>query len=250
MTKRPRVLIGTLFSDVKDYAIREFFNNVRNFTYPEFDICFVDNSKDKKYHKKMFRHFNERKGKSNIKKLTVLHTPRIDERAEVFMAFSANELRNHFLRGGYDALLNLESDVISPTDIIERLLSYNLPVVGATYFSGEKSDSYPMIIEHYVYNNDFGMSIDNPSYIKGFYEMTDTFEPKRYFGEGIGCIMLSRDVVKMIPFRADPVGKAFHDSIFFYDLLANNIQNYLVPIMCRHENQIWQLQRKMISGKR
>lgn len=246
MADRPKILIGTLFSEVKDYVIRDWFKNVCKLTYPSFDLCLVDNSKDKKYHKKIFKYFSEHKNESNIDKLTVLHTPRVHKKPEIFMAFSANELRSHFLKNNYDCLLNLECDIFPPLDIIERLLSYNKQVIGATYFSGSKDTSYPMIVELIISGENENLKFDNPSYIKGFYEMTDTFEPKPYFGQGIGVCLWHRSVIEKIPFRSHE--KTFYDSVFYADLHTHNIQNYLVPIMCRHENQIWSKQFKMISN--
>lgn len=245
MVNQPRILVGTLFSDVKDYCIKEWYENLKKLNCPAFDLCMVDNSKDKKYHKKMFKYFSERKKNSNIGKITVLHTPRIHKESEIFMAFSANALRNYFLRGGYDCLANIESDVFPKPDILERLLSYNKPVIGATYFSGAKRTSYPMIIELLGEDHTGNLTFDNPPYIKGFYEIGDTFEPKPCFGQGIGICLWHRSVIEKIPFRA--VAKTFYDSAFYVDLHNAGIQNYMVPIICRHENQIWRIQKKMIG---
>lgn len=243
----PKILIGTLFSEVKDYVIRDWFKNVCKITYPNFDICLVDNSKDKKYHKKIFKYFSKHKKKSNIGKLTILHTPRTHKKSEVFMAFSANELRKYFLKSNYDWLLNLECDIFPPNDIIERLLSYNFQVIGATYFSGEKKRSFPMIMDFFIYGKqDFG-NVYLP-YINGFYEMTDTFEPKPILGQGLGAVLLHRGIVEKIPFRADAMEKVHYDTKFYEDLFANNIGNRLIPIMCRHENQTWDIQNKMIGN--
>lgn len=248
IVKPPKILIGTLFADIKDYAIKDWFKNVCQLTYSNFDLCLVDNSKDKKYHKKIFNYFSTHKKKSNIGKLTVLHTPQIDKRAEAFMAFSANELRRHFLKHDYDWLLSLECDVLPPVDIIERLLSYNKKVIGATYFSGNRKTSYPMLVDLYYYNYTEGVSFSNPSYLKGFYEMTDMFEPKPYFGQGVGITLIHKDIVSMIPFRTEDQGTLlFYDSVFYSDLLINNIQNYVIPLICKHNNQNWDLQRKMIA---
>ena len=242
----PKVLIGTLFSDVKDYCIKEWFKNVCSFTYPSFDVCLVDNSKNKKYHKKIFKYFSEHKKKSNIRKLTILHAPRTHKKSEIFMAFSANQLRKHFLQNNYDVLVNLESDVFPKVDIIEHLLSYNKLSIGATYFSGEKRRSYPMIIELIISNNEETLSYGNLPYINGFYNMGDTFEPMPCFGQGLGICLFHRSVIEKVPFRS--VESTFYDSLFYCDLYTQGINNYLVPIICKHENQLWEIQRKMIKS--
>lgn len=242
----PKILVGTLFSEVKDYCIRPWFDNARKLTYSNFDLCMVDNSMDAKYHKKIFEYAASRKKNSNIGSLKVIHVPRMGKSSEEFMANSANRLRRHFLEGGYEWMLNLECDVFPPADIVERLMCYNKSVIGATYFSGVKKTSYPMIIDFLAYGSGANPTFDNPPYLKGFYEMTDTFEPKPYFGQGIGICLWHRSVVERIPFRS--VNNTFYDSAFYVDLHNSGIQNYLVPTICRHENQLWEKQFKMIKS--
>lgn len=243
----PPILIGTLFSEVKNYCIKEWFKNVCSFTYPNLDLCMVDNSKDKKYHKKILKYFSKHKKNSNIKNITILHTPRVDKSPEIFMTFSANELRKYFLRNNYVALFNLESDIFPKPTIIEQLMCYNKSVVGATYFSGLKERSYPMITDICKYNYYENVKCCGTPYLKGFFEMTDTFEPKPYFGQGLGCTLISRGIVQRVPFRSDPTKKSHYDTMFYCDLMQQGIQNYLVPIMCRHENQTWDKQLKLIE---
>ena len=242
----PKVVIGTLFSDVKDYAIKDWFKNVCSFSYPNFDVCMVDNSADKKYHKKMFKYFSERKKNSKMGKLTVLHAPRIHKKSEIFLAFSANELRKYFLKGKGVWMLNLESDVFSVPDIIERLLCFNKPVIGATYFSGGQKGRYPMMTGGYVSNNT--MVLANLPYLSGFYKIGNTFKPRKSFGQGIGCTMIHRNVMEKISFRPDPSGVSHYDGMFHNDLLMNGIPNYTIPLVCGHRNQTWDIQNKMIGN--
>ena len=237
------VLIATLFSDVKDYVIKDWFKNVCKFTYP-FDLCLVDNSKDKKYHKKMFKYFSERKKNSNIGKLTVLHTPRVHKKAEIFLAFSANELRKHFLRHGYPWFFNLECDIFPPTDIIERLLSYNQQIIGCTYFTDKGRSSRPMLIDVALHKNYTPVSV---SYLEGFYKMKDYTIPQNIFMQGLGAVLIYKDILQKIPFEADKNGITYYDTVFYKELFKQNIQNKFVPIMCRHENRTWDIQNKLIA---
>lgn len=239
-----------MFGSVKDYSIRDWYNNVKKFTYPNFDLCMVDNSEDEKYHKKLFKHFSERKKNSNIGKLTVLHTPRVHHKSEMFMAFSANALRKHFLKNNYDYLLYLECDIFPPFDILERLLSYNRKAIGALYFTGRRDRSYPMVSKSFVTYNDKGeieMSDYILSYLGGFFDMGDYAEPVDCINIGLGCYLLSREIVEKIEFRGK-LNEAHHDSAFAEDLMANNLQNQYVPIMCRHENVTWDVQSKKVGN--
>lgn len=243
----PKILVGTIFSDIKDYAIRDYFKTICSLSYKNFDFCAVDNSKDKKYHKKIFNYFSSHRSKSNMGKMTVLHSPRTDNRSDVFMANSANELRKHFLAGRYDALLYVECDIHPPEDIIEELTGHNREVIAAIYFTGDKAYSYPMIsgIHHYM---DGFVYMHIKSYIEGFFEIGEYDTPKQTTSAGLGCVLLHRSVVEKIPFRYSEDHRIHHDGTFAQDLAANGIQYMYVPIMCRHDNQTWDIQHKMIGN--
>lgn len=159
------------------------------------------------------------------------------------MADSLNALRKHFLENGYDWLLLNECDVYTPPDILERLLSYNMQILSALYFSGEKSYSYPVLTDvHYSFTEKVMV---NHSYITGFYHLGEYNKPQKIVNAGLGLILIYKNVLKQVPFRSD---RSFYpDTMFAMDLSYNNIQNYYVPIMCRHENQIWDIQRKLIG---
>lgn len=247
-----RILVGTLFSNVKNYAIMDWYKNLCKFSYPNFDVCAVDNSKDKKYHNKIFKYFSDHKSKSNIGKLTVLHTPRVHKDAEVFMAFSANELRKHFLKNDYDYLLYLECDIMPPVDILERLLSYGKQIISPLYFIGDKSSSYPMCSDINFYLNQSPLII-NKSYIQGFYDIGEYNQPQPLTNSGLGCLLVYKDIIKEVPFRYDNELSTdnklihHHDVMFAKDLFKKGIQNSYVPIICRHENVSWDIQRRMIN---
>lgn len=243
-----KILVGTIFSDVKDYVIRDWYKNVCQFTYPGFDVCAVDNSKDKKYHKKIGNYFQTHSSRSHINLCTVLHTPRIHRRSEVFMAFSANYLRKFFLDNNYDVLIYKEADVLTPPDIIERLLSYNKHMVSALFFTGHKRNSYPMMLGVNVYSDGPKMALR--SYLQGFYDIGETEIPKQIASAGLGCVLMYRETVQQIPFRAAETFSHHHDSTFTQDLYQNDIPNFYVPIICKHENQPWDIQRKMIGNQK
>ena len=243
-----KILVGTIFSDVKDYVIRDWYKNVCQFTYPGFDICAIDNSKDKKYYKKIANYFATHCKTSNIKSGTVLHTPRMHNQSEVFMAFSANELRKYFLANDYDILIYNECDVFAVPDIIERLLSYNKPIISALFFTGNKRSSYPMIAQSDLFQDGSKMAIRG--YLQAFYELGETEIPTECTSAGLGCTLIYKDIIEKIPFKHDPEFNHHHDTIFARDLWENNIANFYAPIMCRHENQTWNIQRKMIGNQR
>jgi hypothetical protein len=49
----PRILVAFPTSDKKDYCVEDFIDQIKSFTYPNYDIFVVDNSKDES-HVEMF----------------------------------------------------------------------------------------------------------------------------------------------------------------------------------------------------
>lgn len=239
-----KILVGTLFSNVKDYSIRPWFNNICKFSYPQFDFCAVDNSKDKSYHDRILKNFLSQKRNSNIDKLTVLHTPRQSQHSEIFMADSANTLRDYFLKGGYTHLLYNECDVFSDSDILELLLAYKKKIIGALFFTGGKKTSYPMLSQiNYYWDK---VRAPMKGYLETFYDMEDISTPKQVLSAGLGCVLIQRNIIEQFPFKADHTLRFHHDTLFTKDLWEAEIPNYYVPIICRHENVPWTIQRKLI----
>lgn len=243
-----KILVGTIFSDVKDYAIRDWFNNVAKFTHPGFDFCAIDNSSDKKYHKKMLQYFKDNSSGSQIGKISVLHTSLKHKRSKVFMSFSSNDLRNYFLSYKYDWLLYLECDVVPPVDILERLLSYKKQIISATYFVSDKTNSYPMMGDvHFFSSQAPHMYIKGA--LEGFYSLGEAVIPNETVNGGLGCTLLYKDVIEQIPFRYDPKFIVHNDTMFAKDIWERDLQALQVPIMCDHDNRTWDIQEKIIARK-
>lgn len=243
-----KILIGTIFSDVKDYVIRDWFRNVCRFTHPGFDVCAIDNSKDKKYHKKVFHSFMEHVPGSPVRSLTVNHCKVNHKQSHVFMALSSQELRAHFLAHDYDWLLYLECDVFPPLDILERLLAYKKQIISAMYFVGDKDWSQPMCGDvHHFINNKPHMYVKD--FLEGYYSIDEVTSPQEVVNPGLGCILLYKDLIQQVPFRYDSTFTVHNDTTFAKDLWERDLQSLQVPIMCDHDNQPWDLQNKMLTDR-
>ena len=48
---------------------------------------------------------------------------------------SRNKLKEYFLKNDYDYLLSLEQDVVSPKDVIERLMKHDKDICSGLYFN-------------------------------------------------------------------------------------------------------------------
>jgi hypothetical protein len=93
----------------KEYSFQRWIDNVRAFTYPNYDILVVDNSDTPDFYERW---------KNQVPMIHAL----IEGGSYQKIAKSMEIIRQRFIDGGYDYWLNLESDIIPPTDIIESLL--------------------------------------------------------------------------------------------------------------------------------
>ena len=124
----------------------------------------------------------------------------------------------------YSHLLMLESDIIPDKDVVNRLLSYNLPVVGHSYFLYHGNQTKPM-----------NQSSKKGTVLEGKFEfdslMGSFLKAKPYPVPsdhiGLGCVMIERSVLENINFRYQEKGNLISDSCFYNDLMALGIQPYV-----------------------
>ena len=129
MTKRsyPKVLIGNITFEGKEYVLDRFMKRVKEFTYPNFDFLVIDNSKGMDY-------FNKIKEYG----VHVIKTEHYEDTREN-VCKSRNLLVEKFLESDAEFLFHLEQDVIPKKDIIEELIQWNKPVVGGWYYVNQGS---------------------------------------------------------------------------------------------------------------
>jgi len=109
---KPKVLIGTVTYEGKDYCFDKFLENLKKISYENYDFIIIDNSKTDEYYKKL-----------KSLGLNAFRTPRGNNSREA-IAFSMNFMRDYFLKGKYDYLLTLESDLFPNAKVIDRLIAY------------------------------------------------------------------------------------------------------------------------------
>ncbi len=220
-----KVLVGTPTSDSKDYCKDEFMGRAKNLSYKKYDIVIVDNSKDSNNYK-LF---------SKDNRINAIYVKPKNKPIQTVIAESHEAIRQYFLRGKYDYLLHLESDVIPPQDVIERLMIHNLPIVSAMYFIdfGHNSSLMAQQME------DFGERRETVNLKDGAdLNMVDG-KLHEVFGHGLGCCLIRRDVLEQISFRWEP-SAIFPDSFFAYDCDAIGFKKYIdTSTLCKHLNESW-----------
>lgn len=231
--KNPKVFIATPHADRKNYCLEQYIEVINSLTYKNKVVMVADNSDTNKNSKLLTKLgikniYIKPKRKSNIQ----------------YICESHNSLRSAFLRSDADIFFHLESDIIPPPDIIERLLATRKRVVGAPYFIGEGSDSHLIVqdIEEFGLEMKLTKRMDDGTdfmYMDGKLKKAHTI--------GLGCIMIDRQTVDKVPFRWEKGVDAHPDSFFSHDLHMLKIPIYCdTSILCEHNNTGWSELKKSL----
>lgn len=112
--ERMKILVACPNHEVKEYAFQAWIDNVKALTYPDIDIFVVDNSPTVDF---MNRYKDQ---------VPMVHIdlPQGEKEAGERISRSMEVIREHFLAGDYEYWMNIESDVIPPTNIIEFMLEH------------------------------------------------------------------------------------------------------------------------------
>lgn len=132
-------LIGVYTNEVKDYCDKEFIDNLYKLSNNR-DIVIIDNSQGLTYYKRLL-HLTD-----NYTNITVHHIDvNYEPKKTLFhrnVTSSVLFLRDLFLRGNYDYLLIIESDVFPPSNVIDifnrdiNILPNDWGILGALYYNG------------------------------------------------------------------------------------------------------------------
>lgn len=223
--KKFKVLVGIPTYEGKNYCLEELINSIHSFTYKHFDIMFADNSETEDNAKMLRQKYGVRCD----------YIKRKDKGNKQYMAETHEALRAEALRGGYDFLLHLESDVIAPAYTIEQLLSHQKTVVNGCYMIHQGVDSALMVqvMEEHGISNKMVLKDNDMNFIDGTL--------KQVHHAGIGCCLIHKSVLKKFVFRWEKENITFHpDSFFASDIAQQGIKNYVdTSLILTHRNQEW-----------
>lgn len=211
--KDKRILIGCPTSNHKYYALKQYIGAIKTLTYNNCGVLLVDNSKTNAYYNLIKKDMPVIKGK-------------YFESARERIVESRNILREKTLKGDYDYFLSLEQDVIPPRNIIERLMSYNKNIVTGVYFGYDNENNLLPLL----YAKVKGDEVRNLTF-------DEVKEPKLIEVDacGLGCVLISRKVLKKVKFRFDPNSPAFDDIWFSVDATKAGFKIYCdTSVKCKH----------------
>jgi len=108
-----KILVACPVHECKEYSFQRWIDNVKQLTYPLFDIFVVDNSPNENF-------INRYKDQ-----IPMVHLPDTNQDGNHYherITKSMTVIQKYFLSGDYSRWFNLECDIIPPKDIIEFLL--------------------------------------------------------------------------------------------------------------------------------
>lgn len=130
-----KVLVGVPTYKYMKYCEEEFFEAIKNLSYSNYDVLIIENSEDDDY-------FNELK-KCGFK---VIKDKTSEKNKLLRLVSSRNLIIEYALKNNYDYILMMDSDVIPPKDIIERLLAHSKDIVSGLYFNFMMDSGRPKIL--------------------------------------------------------------------------------------------------------
>lgn len=233
----PKVLVATVTYEGKDYVWEKYLSNIKSLEYDNYDFLVVDNTRRTKYYKKLLKYG-----------VTALHSPR-GENSRTALVNSYNMIRDYMLARDYDYLLIVESDLIPPVDIIQRLLKHDKEVVGCIYYIGYHYDTKepprPCLFSVRKKADGKGFETFNIDSANGKFMYGNGVV--RIHGCGLGTTLIKRSIVQDFPFwyypstPEDPAIK--HCDVIFYMDLHNARKEVFVDtdIIIPHFNSDWRL---------
>ncbi|MEM4244785.1 MAG: glycosyltransferase family A protein [Candidatus Nanoarchaeia archaeon] len=217
--EKAKVLVGCPTSMHKAYCLKQYAEAVKKLTYKKYDILLVDNSENDEYLEKI-----------KDEGIKAIKGP-YHELARERIIKSRNILRQKTIEN-YDYLLSLEQDVIPPPNIIEKLLSHEKEITTGIYFANNimPDGSIALIPLAYKLTDEKTLSMTPLSEGEVFKDQLI-----KIVSCGLGCVLISKNVLKKIKFRYEKDSPAFDDRWFCIDAYNLKIPIYAdTSVRCKH----------------
>jgi hypothetical protein len=226
----PKVLICAPQNEVKEYAWEKWKERVDNLTYPKelIEVFIADNS--------ITNRFCDKMAKEGV---TVEHTVQNEKGMLFTINDSHNQCRKYAIDNGFDFMLHLETDIIPPYDVIERLLNNKRTICAGTYdiMFGSKRKAMIQIDEPIDRNI---IHYRTPDFLMEEESLFFDGKCKQVYHAGLGCVLIHKSVFELIEF------KVFEDADMHSDTwFANHCYQLQIPIyadtsvQCEHYNTSW-----------
>ena len=229
----PKVLMFTIIYEDKDYCLDDFIANFQTFTYKNKDHIFIDNSNDGG------KYFEKLKLKLEPLGIKVYHVERGNTSREA-LARSQNFARQIFLKGDWEYLMSLESDIFPKRNIIDRLIMQCANVITGIYMIGHKNQGtrWPCITIDAIIpeTGTYGSRLLRPNEINDYINNGI----KSVAAGGMGCCLMHREVVEKVAFTYIPGLRPHSDVFWFNDARRMGYSVFIdTDVICEHRNSDW-----------
>ncbi len=216
-----KVLVAAPLCEWYDYCWEEFSSRLKELTYEDYDLFFVENSLGNGFYEKV-----KAQG-FNVVKSEHLH------RIRDMVTRDHNIIREKVLNEEYDYLLILDQDVIPPKDVIEKLMAHNKDVVSALYFGHHDINGVAKVMPFaWVFSkeikdwNNTGYLVEDEIWMPKLFKIAFA---------GMGCILIKREVLEKVKFRYSLEMDAWDDRWLGVDVWENGFEYYLDNnVKCKH----------------
>lgn len=145
-----------------------------------------------------------------------------------YLQKARNEIHNKFLKSNSPYLMMLDSDIMFPPDLVDRLMAHNKPLVGGWYKDKQAREHWPTVYDFVEEKDDLAMFRHRDKPGVGL-EKVDAM--------GAGCWLMKREVAEALgetPY-GDNIAKGGEDFIFCRKLMKLGIDLHVDwSINCAH----------------
>ncbi|MCK4670350.1 MAG: glycosyltransferase family 2 protein [Nanoarchaeota archaeon] len=218
----PKILVAFPTYDGQKYCLEAFLEGIKNLDYDNYGILAVDNSATDGYFKLL-----QSKGVPVVR-----DAKEYPDKFEKIRG-SRRMIRTLFLKGNYDYLLYLDSDVVPPKNAIRQMLSRKKAIVSGVYLNGmiinNKPGVFPVL---------YDFVSDNPEDQRVRLMTRKEIMPDK-FQEiacgGMGCVLVSRAVLVDTTFAK--IEDTTDDVSFFLEARKLGFRAYVDTVVkCKHIN--------------
>ena len=155
--------------------------------------------------------------------------------------------REAFLRGPYEAMLVIESDIVPPGDTIARLVALEADVAYGAYLF--RSNRSPVVNVFHRYpkparNQGSSLSVEQG----GLWDQAYEAGVVDCSGAGLGVVLIQRHVIEAIPFRVEP-RSGFCDTPWTRDVFrAGYTMRADCRLLCGHVHEDGRIEWPPIPG--
>lgn len=149
--------------------------------------------------------------------------------------------REMFLKGQYQAMLVIESDIIAPPDTLRRLAALDVDLAYGCYVF--RSNRQPVVNVFERYPDKDGVrarNVGEPLTSRGLWKWALKQGVVPCSGAGLGCVLIQRHVLQALEFRLGPeVRRGAHcDTFFTMDAWAAGFEMKAdTAVICGHKDE-------------